>query len=78
MRVREAIARFLWRWQIPVDLAIGEVFDYTDWERHKSLEWLRQRGASALEMSAGPQGNGRFEKVGELLLAHVLGREALH
>ncbi len=55
-------------------LAINDLLDYTDWERDKWLEWLRQRGGQILEISAGPHGDGRFEKVGELV-RHIFSAE---
>lgn len=49
------------------DLAMTDLLDYTDWERRKWLEWLRKRGGAILEISAGAHGDGRFQKVGELV-----------
>lgn len=52
---------------MPFDLAIVDLLDYTDWERGKWLDWFRQRGGPALAISAGPHGDGRFQRVGELV-----------
>src|SRR6266568_2113899 len=50
-----------------VDLSLTNLLDYTDWERQKWHAWFGQHGASALKISAGPHGDGRFETVGELV-----------
>ncbi len=55
-------------------VAITDLLDYTDWERQTWLEWLRQRGPAALEIGAGPHGDGRFQRVGELL-RHIFSAE---
>jgi hypothetical protein len=52
---------------MPADLQITDLLDYTDWERGKWLEWLRPRGGTALKISAGPHGDGRFQTVGEVV-----------
>ena len=48
-------------------LDIDDLLEYTDWERQQWLEWFRLHGAAPLEISAGPHGDGRFGKVGELV-----------
>jgi uncharacterized damage-inducible protein DinB len=55
-------------------LSMNELLDYTDWERTKWLEWLRQRPRGILEIGAGPGGEGRFEKVGQLV-RHIFSAE---
>jgi len=50
------------------------LLDYTDWERQKWREWFQQRGDQALEVSAGPRGDGRFEMVGDLV-RHIFSAE---
>ena len=57
-----------------VDLSLNNLLDYTDWERHKWHAWFGQHGASALKISAGPHGDGRFEAVGELV-RHIFSAE---
>ena len=56
------------------ELALTDLLDYTEWERQKWLEWLRQRGNATLEMSAGAHGDGRFQKIGEVV-RHIFSAE---
>jgi hypothetical protein len=48
-------------------LSLTEFIEYTDWERGKWHDWLRQRGDDVLAVSAGPHGDGRFQIVGDLV-----------
>jgi uncharacterized damage-inducible protein DinB len=57
-----------------VSLTMTDLIDYTDWERQKWFDWLRQRGQEVLEISLGPHGDGRFEKVGESI-RHIFSAE---
>jgi uncharacterized damage-inducible protein DinB len=57
-----------------VDLSLNDLLDYTDWERQEWHGWFGQRGASALKVSAGPHGDGRFGVVGELV-RHIFSAE---
>jgi uncharacterized damage-inducible protein DinB len=59
---------------MPVSLALDDLLDYTDWEREKWLQWMRQRDEGVLEISAGPHGDGRFESTGELV-RHIFSAE---
>ncbi len=52
---------------MPINLSLDDLMDYTDWEREKWYDWLRQRGEKVLKISAGPHGDGRFETVGDLV-----------
>jgi len=52
---------------MPVNLSLNDLMDYTDWERQKWRDWLRQHGDQVLKISAGPHGDGRFETVGDLV-----------
>jgi uncharacterized damage-inducible protein DinB len=56
------------------ELALTDLLDYTEWERQKWLEWLRQRGGATLEMSAGAHGDGRFQRIGEVM-RHIFSAE---
>jgi uncharacterized damage-inducible protein DinB len=56
------------------DPTLTALVDYTDWERGKWHEWLRQQGDSVLDMGAGPHGDGRFERVGDLV-KHIFSAE---
>jgi uncharacterized damage-inducible protein DinB len=53
---------------------IDDLLDYTAWQRQKWLEWLRQHDAGVLETGAGPGGDGRFEKVADLI-KHIFSAE---
>lgn len=55
-------------------LSLSELIEYTDWERGKWHEWLRQRGDGVLATSAGPHGDGRFQTVGDLV-RHIFSAE---
>jgi len=59
---------------MPIDPTLTALVEYTGWERAKWHEWLRQQGAAVLQMSAGPHGDGRFARVGELL-KHIFSAE---
>jgi len=51
-----------------------ELIQYTDWERSKWNDWLRQRGDDVLTTSAGPNGDGRFQSVGDVI-RHIFSAE---
>jgi uncharacterized damage-inducible protein DinB len=51
-----------------------DLLDYTDWQRGQWLEWLHRNDPLALEISAGPGGDGRFETVRDLI-KHVFSAE---
>jgi len=55
-------------------LSLSELIEYTDWERGKWEDWLRQRGDDVLAISAGPHGDGRFQIVGDLV-RHIFSAE---
>ena len=38
-------------------LSLAELIEYTDWERGKWHDWLRQYGDDVLTTSAGPHGD---------------------
>jgi len=59
---------------MPVSLSLNDLMEYTDWERGKWHDWLRQNGDEVLEIGAGPHGDGRFGKVGELV-RHIFSAE---
>ena len=54
--------------------ALSDLLDYTDWQRRLWLEWLRERGDRILETGAGRGGDGRFEKLGDLI-RHIFSAE---
>jgi uncharacterized damage-inducible protein DinB len=57
-----------------VSLTVDELMEYTEWEREKWHAWFRNQGDQALKMSAGPNGDGRFQTVGDLM-RHIFGAE---
>ena len=57
-----------------VSVALDELFEYTDWERQKWHDWLRSKGDQVLGIGAGPNGDGRFESVGDLV-KHIFSAE---
>lgn len=54
--------------------SFDELIEYTDWERGKWHDWLRQRGDDALATSTGPHGDGRFQTIGDLV-RHIFSAE---
>ena len=56
------------------DLSFQVLLDYTEWEREKWHDWLRSRGDAVMQTSAGPHGDGRFQRVGDLV-KHVFSAE---
>ena len=50
------------------------LLEYTDWERQKWHEWLRQHGDRILLTSTGANSDTRFETVGDLI-RHVFSAE---
>lgn len=48
-------------------LNVTDLIDYTEWERKRWHDWVRQHGAEVLKISAGPNGDGRFTTVGDLV-----------
>lgn len=59
---------------MPVDLAFSDLVDYTEWQRQTWYAWLQQHRNAALNASAGPQGDGRFTSVGDLV-KHIFSAE---
>ncbi|MGH9689108.1 MAG: DinB family protein [Candidatus Acidiferrales bacterium] len=57
-----------------VSLTMNELIEYTDWERQKWHDRLRQAGDESLKLAAGPNGDGRFERVGDLI-RHIFSAE---
>jgi hypothetical protein len=50
-----------------VRLSLNDLMDYTDWDRQKWHDWLGRHGGQVLKISAGPNGDGRFTTVGDLM-----------
>ena len=57
-----------------MDLSLNHLLDYTDWQRKKWHDSLRKHGQQVLRISAGPNGDGRFEVVGDLI-RHIFSAE---
>ena len=55
-------------------LSVNDLIEYTDWERQKWYDWLRQQGDQVLAISAGPHGDNRFQSVGDLV-RHIFSAE---
>jgi len=59
---------------MPITLSLNDLIDYTDWERQKWHGWIRQHGEQALKTSAGANGDGRFNTVGDVV-KHIFSAE---
>ena len=57
-----------------VGLSFSELIEYTDWERSKWHGTLQKQGDAVLATLAGPQGNGRFQTIGDLV-RHIFSAE---
>lgn len=55
-------------------LDFNHLLDYTDWERQKWRDPLRQQGDPVLKISVGSHGDGRFATVGDLV-RHIFSAE---
>lgn len=56
-----------------VNLSLTDLLEYTDWERQKRYEWMRQQGNQVLKVSAGPNGD-RIGTAGDLV-KHIFSAE---
>jgi uncharacterized damage-inducible protein DinB len=59
---------------MPVSLTVDDLMDYTAWERQKWHDCLQQHGDDVLKITTGPNGDGRFTTVGDLI-RHVFSAE---
>ena len=57
-----------------MNLSFDHLVQYTDWERQKWRDWLRKHGDDVLKISAGPNGDGRFQTIGDLV-RHIFSAE---
>ncbi len=55
-------------------LDVNELLAYSDWERGIWHEWLRKHGDAVLKTSVGPNGDGRFQTVGDFV-RHIFSAE---
>ncbi len=56
------------------NLGLDALLEYTEWERQLWLERIRKHGSDVLKLSLGPNGDGRFTIVGELI-RHIFSAE---
>ena len=56
------------------ELKVDELLEFTAWERSEWRSFLLKHGTPALELAAGPHGDGRFQTVGDLI-RHIFGAE---
>ena len=61
-------------WTFKVNFDFNELLDYSDWERQLWYDWFQKRGNEVLKISAGPNGDGRFQTVGDLI-RHIFSAE---
>jgi uncharacterized damage-inducible protein DinB len=59
---------------VAISLDLSDLIEYTDWERGKWHDRFRQHGDSALAISTGPHGDGRFQTVGDVV-RHIFSAE---
>jgi len=57
-----------------IQISLNNLIDYTQWEREKWHDWLRQQGKNVLTTSTGPHGDGRFESIGDVI-RHIFSAE---
>jgi len=53
---------------------LSDLIDYTDWERQKWHDWFAKNGDHILNISLGPRGDGRFQKIGDWI-RHIFSAE---
>lgn len=57
-----------------VGLSFENLMDYTDWERGRWEEWLTKLGDQVLETKTGPNADGRFQTIGDVV-RHIFSAE---
>jgi len=57
-----------------MNLSLNHLLDYTEWQRKRWHDSLRNYGEHVLQISAGPNGDGRFEVIGDLI-RHIFSAE---
>jgi hypothetical protein len=43
-----------------INLSLSDLMEYTEWERQKRHEWMRQQGEQVLKVSVGPNDRHDF------------------
>jgi uncharacterized damage-inducible protein DinB len=57
-----------------LNVSVSDLLDYSEWEREQWHEWLRNQGDPVLKTSVGPNGDGRFQTVGDAV-KHIFSAE---
>ena len=57
-----------------IQISLDILIEYTQWERDKWHDWLRQHGNNILKTSVGAHGDGRFESIGDVI-RHIFSAE---
>src|SRR5213594_1475389 len=57
-----------------MNLSLNHLLDYTEWQRKRWHDSLRNYGEPVLQIIAGPNGDGRFEVIGDLI-RHIFSAE---
>ena len=57
-----------------MNISVTDLIDYTDWERGKFHELFRRERDRALKVSLGPNGDGRFQDIGDWV-RHIFSAE---
>jgi uncharacterized damage-inducible protein DinB len=57
-----------------LSLDLNTLIEYADWDRAKWHEFFRQHGDQALQLSAGPHGDGRMETAADVV-RHIFSAE---
>lgn len=60
--------------RMPVQISLGDLVDYTQWQREKWYDWLRQHGNDVLKTGVGPHGDSRFQCLGDVV-RHIFSAE---
>lgn len=55
-------------------LSLNDLMEHTEWERQKWHARIQKYGQPALELSVGPHGDGRLERVGDVI-RHIFAAE---
>jgi uncharacterized damage-inducible protein DinB len=59
---------------VSVGLSFENLMDYTEWERGLWEEWFTKLGDQVLEIKTGPNADGRFQTIGDVI-RHVFSVE---
>jgi uncharacterized damage-inducible protein DinB len=62
-----ATAARIAEWWQAMNIDLNDLLSYTEWERRKWHDALQKDGARGLDISIGPNGDGRMSTVGDLI-----------